>query len=46
LTDQQKSFFRTFGYLALPRIFSQKEIDGITEDFEFAINTFGKGNKH
>lgn len=46
LTDTQKNFFHTFGYLALPRIFNQEEIAGITDNFEYAINTFGKGDKH
>jgi hypothetical protein len=46
LTDQQLQHFRTFGYLMLPGIFSSREMNWITEEFETAIRAYGKGAAH
>ncbi|HZP83766.1 MAG TPA: phytanoyl-CoA dioxygenase family protein [Chthonomonadaceae bacterium] len=46
LTAQQVRFFQTFGYLAFPGLFSAEEIAWITEEFEYAIQTFGGGQAH
>lgn len=43
LTEQQINFFNTFGYLALPSLFSSDEVAWITEEFDFSIQTFGGG---
>ena len=45
LTDQQLRFFKTFGYLGFPKLFSETEIATITRDFEYTIEAFGGGKK-
>ena len=46
LTKHQVNFFNTFGYLAIPKLFSQSEIEWITEEFELTIQEFGGGKNH
>ncbi len=46
LTEPQVRFFRTFGYLMLPALFSPEEMAWITEEFEMAIQTYGGGKQH
>ena len=46
LTEAQGRFFRTFGYLQFPRLFTPEEMARITEEFETAIQTGGGGNRH
>ncbi len=46
LTEQQVNFFHTFGYLALPNLFSSQEIKQITEAFDYSIQNFGGGKTH
>jgi hypothetical protein len=46
LTEQQKRFFNTFGYLVMPKLFSAREIGDITAAFETSIQQHGGGNKH
>ena len=41
LTEHQVNFFNTFGYLAIPNLFSPNEIAWITEEFEMTIQEFG-----
>src|SRR5207248_10085781 len=43
LSDLQVHHFRTFGYLALPRLFAPDEIAWVIEEFETAIRTVGGG---
>ena len=44
LTQQQITFFNTFGYLAFDNLFSTDEMEWITEDFETSIQEFGGKN--
>jgi hypothetical protein len=46
LSDQQVSFFKTFGYLGFPKLFSTEEITGIAKQFEYTIDNFGGGTNH
>jgi len=46
LTDQQKNFFNTFGYLHMPALFSQDETRWIIEEFEMSIESVGGGGGH
>jgi hypothetical protein len=46
VTEPQLRFFKTFGYLMFPRLFTPEEIEWITEEFETAIQTVGGGDKH
>lgn len=46
LTEAQVRFFRTFGYLGFPQLFSPEEIGWITNEFETAIQTVGGGQQH
>lgn len=46
LTEQQVNFFHTFGYLALPNLFSSQEIKQVTEAFDYSIQNFGGGKTH
>jgi Phytanoyl-CoA dioxygenase (PhyH) len=46
LTEQQLRFFHTFGYLLMPKLFSQSEIADITEGFETSIRQFAGGDQH
>jgi hypothetical protein len=46
LSEQQIHFFRTFGYIAFPALFSPDEIAEITAEFEIAINSVGGGVDH
>lgn len=46
LTDAQKRFFQTFGYLGFPKLFSPEEIGWVTDEFETAIQSVGGGEKH
>lgn len=46
LTRQQLDFFTTFGYLHFPSLFSQGEITSISEEFEYSIQHFGRGDQH
>ncbi len=46
ISEQQLRFFDTFGYLAFPRLFKQKEISWIIEEFEMVLKTHGDGTKH
>jgi hypothetical protein len=46
LTDAQVRFFKTFGYLALPGLFSAEEAGWITREFETAIQAVGGGDRH
>ena len=45
LTSQQVSFFKTFGYVVLPRLFTQSEVSDITVDFEKVLDNDRKGEK-
>ncbi|HET6386737.1 MAG TPA: phytanoyl-CoA dioxygenase family protein [Armatimonadota bacterium] len=46
LSDAQVRFFRTFGYQILREAFTPEEVAWITEEFEFAIHTYGGGRDH
>jgi hypothetical protein len=46
LTEQQVHHFRTFGYLALPRLLAPDETAWVIEEFETAIRTVGGGDRH
>ena len=46
LSEQQFRFFDTFGYLAFPGLFTQKEVSWIIEEFEMVLKTHGNGKKH
>ena len=46
LSDAQVHHFRTFGYLALPRLFAPDEIAWVIEEFETAIQSLGGGDRH
>ncbi len=46
LTAAQTNFFQTFGYLAIPQLFSADEIAQITEGFEWSIQNKGSGTLH
>ncbi|MCG9129965.1 hypothetical protein JT359_20450, partial [Candidatus Poribacteria bacterium] len=46
LTEQQVNYFNTFGYLYIPEMFSQDEIEWITDEFEISIQEFGGGKNH
>ena len=46
LTEQQIRFFKTFGYLGIPKLFSADEIAEITKNFEYTIDKFGGGTNH
>ena len=46
LSEQQLHHFRTFGCLALPRLFEPDEIAWVIEEFEIAIRTVGGGDRH
>ena len=46
LSDAQVHHFRTFGYLALPRLFAPDEIAWVIEEFETAIQSVGGGDHH
>ena len=46
LSDPQVHHFRTFGYLALPRLFAPDEIARVIEEFEIAIRSAGGGDHH
>jgi len=45
LTSQQVSFFKTFGYVVLPKLFTQSEVSDITVDFEKVLDNDRKGEK-
>jgi hypothetical protein len=42
LSDQQKRFFNTFGYLVVPKLFTSSEIAVISEGFETSLARHGK----
>jgi hypothetical protein len=42
LSDLQKRFFNTFGYLVVPKLFSAGEIAAIAEGFETSLAQYGK----
>src|ERR1051326_6274213 len=46
LSDPQIRFFKTFGYLGFPGLFTPTEAAWITEEFETAIQTVGGGDRH
>ena len=46
LTQEQLSFFDTFGYLMIPQLFSPEETDEIIERFEWSIQHCGGGRGH
>ena len=46
LSPAQISFFKTFGYLYFPRLFSPAEVAWITEEFELSIQACGNGAQH
>ena len=46
LTQEQRSFFNTFGYLHIPALFDSDEVTWITEEFDFSICEFGGGKEH
>ena len=46
LTDQQISYFHTFGFIGFPQLFAPDEIGWITEGFEDVIRTYGGGEQH
>lgn len=46
LTQAQINFFHTFGYLAIPQLFSPAEVAEITEGFEWSIQNRGGGQNH
>ena len=43
LSEQQLSFFDTFGYLAFPELFKPQEVSWIIEEFEMVLQTHGDG---
>lgn len=46
LTQSQINFFNTFGYLAIPQLFSPAEVAQITAGFEWSIQHVGGGKVH
>jgi len=46
LTDKQRAFFDTFGYLVVRGLFSPAEVDHVTEAFEWSIQNCGGGKDH
>ena len=46
LTDQQRHFFNTFGYLVVRRLLSPQEVDRVTKGFEWSIQNWGAGGEH
>ena len=46
LSTEQQNFFATFGYLALPQLFTSDETTWITAEFEKVLNTRGNGEQH
>ena len=46
LTQEQLSFFDTFGYLMIPQLFPPEETDEIIERFEWSIQNCGGGRDH
>ena len=46
LTQAQKAFFDTFGYLCVPGLLTQAEVERVTQAFEWSINHWGGGDGH
>jgi hypothetical protein len=46
LSEQQLNFFKIFGYLGFPQLFSKVEIEEIASRFEQTIDRFGGGTNH
>jgi hypothetical protein len=46
LSEQQARFFKTFGYLVFPKLFSTEEMAEIARQFEYTIDNFGGGKNH
>ena len=46
LSPAQIRFFKTFGYLYFPQLFTADEIASITEEFELSIQAHGNGAQH
>ncbi len=46
LSPAQLRFFKTFGYLYFPQLFTGAEIAWITQEFEHAIQAHGNGAQH
>ncbi|MDA0840536.1 MAG: phytanoyl-CoA dioxygenase family protein [Planctomycetota bacterium] len=46
LTTAQITFFNTFGYLGIPTLFTEDEVAGIIEGFEWSIQNKGGGTEH
>ena len=46
LSKEQKNFFQTFGYLAIPQLFSEAETEQIIDGFEWSIQNCGGGKEH
>ena len=46
LSEQQLSFFDTFGYLAFPELFNPQEVSWIIAEFEMVLRTHGGGKNH
>ncbi len=45
LSEEQKNFFQTFGYLAIPQLFSAAESELIIDGFEWSIQNRGGGEE-
>ena len=46
LTEQQLNFFHTFGFIHIPELLSPDETAWIIEEFEYVLQTFGRGKGH
>ena len=46
LTDKQRAFFHTFGYLAIRGLLTPAEVDRVTQAFEWSIQKWGGGAEH
>ena len=46
LTEHQKQFFNTFGYLCVRQVFAADEVAWICSEFEQTIQEFGQGRNH
>ena len=46
LTEEQRNFFNTFGYLHVPALFNPDEVAWITEEFDRSIQECSGGKEH
>lgn len=46
LTEKQLDFFHTFGFIHIPQLFNQDEVNWIIAEFENVLDTHGRGTEH